>query len=101
MKDWKIYSGKIEELSKVLEESLSGLDVEYELITPENPNFDKSLKVPYLLLRYYTDEQHSYERKIELFEYYFDTPVEETAKLIKDMVEEFLMEIDQSEYGGG
>ncbi len=101
MKDWKIYSAKIEELRKALGESLRGLDVEYDIITPEDPNFDQSFKTPYLLLRYYTDEQHFHERKIELFEYYLDAPVHETVKLIKDMVEEFLMEIDQSEYGGG
>ncbi|MEJ5338109.1 MAG: dephospho-CoA kinase [Aquificaceae bacterium] len=101
MKDWKNYSAKIEELRKALEESLSGLDVEYELKTPEDPDFDTRFRVPYVLLRYYTDEEHAHERKIELFEYYFEAPAEETAKLIKDMVEEFLMEIDQSEYGGG
>lgn len=101
MKDWKIYSEKMDALKHALEESLSGLDVEYELVTPEDPSADKDIKVPYVLLRYYTDEEHAYERKIELFEYYLQAPVEETAKLIKDMVEEFLMEIDQTEYGGG
>ena len=78
-----------------------GLDVEYEVKTPEEPDFEHHFKVPYLLLRYYTDQEHAHERKIELFDYYLDNPLQETAKLIKDMVEEFLMEIDQSEYGGG
>ncbi|MEJ7554843.1 MAG: dephospho-CoA kinase [Aquificaceae bacterium] len=101
MKDWKIYSAKIDELKRILEETLGGLDVEYEVKTPDEPDFDHHFKVPYLLLRYYTDQEHAHERKIELFNYYLDNPLQETAKLIKDMVEEFLMEIDQSEYGGG
>ncbi len=101
MKDWKIYSAKIDELKKALEEALGGLDVEYEVKTPDEPDFDHNFKVPYVLFRYYTDKEHAHERRIELFEYYFDTSPQETANLIKDMVEEFLMEIDQSEYGGG
>lgn len=96
MKDWKIYREKLEELKAGLEKELSGLYVEYELREP-----DEHTRVPYILLRYYTDEEHTHERKVELFEYYLTAPVEETIKLIKDMVEEFLMEIDQSEYGGG
>lgn len=101
MKNWKKYAEKIEELKTALEETLGGLDVEYEIKTPENPDFDQSFKVPYLVIKYYIDEEHARERKIELFEYYLEAPINEAAKVIKDMVEEFLMEIDQSEYGGG
>ncbi|MCS6956987.1 MAG: dephospho-CoA kinase [Aquificaceae bacterium] len=101
MKDWKKHEKEIEELKKALEEALGGLDVEYEVKTPEDPDFETSYKVPYILLKYYTDEEHAHTRRIELFEYYFDMSAEERIKLIKDMVEEFLMEIDQSEYGGG
>ncbi|MFN3946493.1 MAG: dephospho-CoA kinase [Aquificaceae bacterium] len=101
MKDWGKYKQKVEELKAALDKALSGLDVEYELKTPEDADFDVSFKVPYLSIRYYTDEEHFHERKIELFDYYFGSPTEETLKLIKDMVEEFLMEIEQSEYGGG
>ncbi|MFN7065470.1 MAG: dephospho-CoA kinase [Aquificaceae bacterium] len=101
MKDWKMYTEKIEELSTALESSLSGLDVEYELKTPEDEDFDTTFKVPYVSVKYYVDEDRYYERKVELFEYYLNAPISETVKLIKDMVEEFLMEIEQSEYGGG
>ncbi|MCS6998713.1 MAG: dephospho-CoA kinase [Aquificaceae bacterium] len=101
MKDWQKYTERIERLKSSLEDALGGLDVEYELKTPGDVGFDPSFKVPYVLLKYYTDEEHAHERKIELFEYYLEAPVEETTKLIKDMVEEFLMEIDQSQYGGG
>ncbi|RMH80057.1 MAG: dephospho-CoA kinase [Acidobacteria bacterium] len=101
MKNWELYKDKLKELSKSLEATLSGLDVEFELKTPDSEDFEKSFKVPYLLLKYYIDEDHFRERKIELFEYYLTNPLEETVSLIRDMVEEFLMEIDQSEYGGG
>ncbi|MCX8164234.1 MAG: dephospho-CoA kinase [Aquificaceae bacterium] len=101
MKDWRNYKARIDELMNVLDSTISGIDIDYELKTPEDEDFDPSLRVPYILLKYYADEEHEYERKIELFEYYFDKPTQETAKLITDMVEEFLMEIDQSLYGGG
>lgn len=77
------------------------MELEYELKTPTEEELSKGIKVPYVLLRFYTDEKHYHERKIELFDYYFEQPVEETAKLIRDMAEEFIMEIEQSEYGGG
>ena len=101
MKNWEKYTETIEGLKVALEEALSGLDIEYEIKTPKDPDFDPSLKAPYLLIKYYTDEEHAHERKIELFEYYLNAPINETVNLIKDMVEEFLMEIDQTEYGGG
>lgn len=101
MKDWKKHLHRIEELKRALEQVLSGLDLEYDLLLPGEGDFDPSLSLPYVRLRYYADENHTYERKIELFEYYLESPVEETVKLIKDMAEEFLMEIDQSQYGGG
>ncbi len=91
----------MEELKKSLEEALVSLDMEYDVKMPGEEGFDPSFKVPYVLLRYYTDEDHYHERKIELFDYYFEEPLENLVKLIKDMAEEFLMEIDQSEYGGG
>ncbi|MFN4013127.1 MAG: dephospho-CoA kinase [Aquificaceae bacterium] len=101
MKDWQKYIPKVEELKKALEEAFGALDVEYEVKMPGEEGFDPSFKVPYVLVKYYTDESHAHERKIELFEYYLEEPLENTVKMIKDMVEEFLMEIDQSEYGGG
>lgn len=101
MKDWQKYTQKVEELKKALGEALGALDVEYEVKMPGEEGFDPSFKVSYVLVKYYTDEGHSHERKIELFEYYLEEPVENMVKMIKDMIEEFLMEIDQSEYGGG
>ncbi|MFN3598833.1 MAG: dephospho-CoA kinase, partial [Aquificaceae bacterium] len=74
MKDWEKYSQKVKELKVALESALGGLDVEYELKTPEDSDFDTSFKVPYLSIRYYVDEEHFHDRKIELFEYYFDNP---------------------------
>ncbi len=101
MKSWEKYKEKLEALNKALAESLGSLELEYELKTPTQEDIDSGIKVPYVLLRFYTDEKHYHERKVELFEYYLEQPVEETSKLIKDMAEEFLMEIEQSEYGGG
>lgn len=101
MKDWQRYTPKLEELKKALEEALGALDVEYEIKMPGEEGSDPSIKVPYVLVKYYTDEGHGHERKIELFEYYLEESFDNIVKIIKDMVEEFLMEIDQSEYGGG
>ncbi|WP_461829686.1 dephospho-CoA kinase [Aquifex sp.] len=99
--DWTKYKDKIEELKKIFQEKTEGTDVDVDVLTPDDPEFDKSMELPYVRVRYYVDDEHFHELKIELFEHYMQKPVDEIVKLIEHFIQEFEAEIDWSEYGGG
>ncbi|NPB07894.1 MAG: dephospho-CoA kinase [Aquificae bacterium] len=99
--DWRKYEEKIRELKEIFRKKSEGTDVEVEVITPDDPDFDPSMELPYVRVRYYVDDDHYHERKIELFEHYLQKDTEELVKLIEHFIQEFEAEIDWSEYGGG
>jgi len=101
MKDWREYKGKLAELRKHLEGYTPNPDVEVSLVLPDEEEFKHDRNIPYILLRYYTDEDRYHERKIELFDYYLEQDVKELINFLTATIEEFAMEIEQSEYGGG
>ncbi|ADO45558.1 dephospho-CoA kinase [Hydrogenobacter thermophilus TK-6] len=102
MKDWKIYEKKLGELKDYLEKNYAtNPDVEVRLLLPYEEGFYHDREVPYILVKYYIDEERFHERKIELFDYYLDKDTKEIINMLTAMIEEFIMEIEQSEYGGG
>jgi dephospho-CoA kinase len=96
MKSWQKYEQKLKELKDYLENSYNtSPDIEVSLILPNEK------EIPYVLVRYYIDDERFHERKIELFEYYLEKDIREVASMITAIIEEFATEIEQSEYGGG
>jgi dephospho-CoA kinase len=96
MKSWQKYEQKLKELKDYLENSYNtSPDIEVSLILPNEK------EIPYVLVRYYIDDERFHERKIELFEYYLEKDIREVASMITAIIEEFTTEIEQSEYGGG
>ncbi len=96
MKSWQKYEQKLKELKDYFENSYNASpDIEVSLILPNEK------EIPYVLVRYYIDDERFHERKIELFEYYLEKDIREVASMITAIIEEFATEIEQSEYGGG
>jgi len=96
MKSWQKYEQKLKELKDYFENSYNtNPDIEVSLILPNEK------EIPYVLVRYYVDDERFHERKIELFEYYLEKGIKEVASMITAIIEEFATEIEQSEYGGG
>jgi dephospho-CoA kinase len=96
MKSWQKYEQKLKELKDYLENSYNtSPDIEVSLILPNEK------EIPYVLVRYYIDDERFHERKIELFEYYLEKDIREVVSMITAIIEEFATEIEQSEYGGG
>ena len=98
--DWTKYKTKILELREIFKNKNEGMDVEVAVITPEDPDFNSEVQIPYVRIRFYI-ENHVYERKVELFEHYMQKDVDEIVKLIEFFIQEFESEIESSEYGGG
>jgi hypothetical protein len=102
MSDWKKYKEKLLALNELIErERHFGVDVDVELVLPEDPQFKLHKEIPYLLVRFEVSENITKERKIELFDYYLEKDTAELLKLITDMIEEFVAESESAEYGGG
>lgn len=96
MKSWQKYEQKLKELKDYFENSYNtSPDIEVSLILPNEK------EIPYVLVRYYIDDERFHERKIELFEYHLEKDIKEVASMITAIIEEFATEIEQSEYGGG
>jgi dephospho-CoA kinase len=96
MKSWQKYEQKLKELKDYFENSYNASpDIEVSLVLPNEK------EIPYVLVRYYIDDERFHERKIELFEYYLEKDIREVASMITAIIEEFATEIEQSEYGGG
>ncbi|RUM29036.1 MAG: dephospho-CoA kinase [Aquifex sp.] len=98
--DWTKYKTKILELKEIFKNKNEGTDVEVAVITPEDPDFEPEMQIPYVRIRFYI-ENHIHERKVELFEHYMQKDVDEIVKLIEFFIQEFESEIESSEYSGG
>ncbi len=96
------YKDKLDALRTYLTEAEAiSPEIEVKLFLPGEKDADPNIKVPYLHVCYYVNEDRCHIRKIELFEYYLQEDIKELINKITAMVEEFAMEVDQSEYGGG
>ena len=99
--DWKKYETKILELKEIFKHKTEGAEVDVDVITPDDPEFDKSMEIPYIRIRYYVSNDHYHERKIELYEHYLQKDIDEIIKLVEHFIQEFEAEIDWSENSGG
>ncbi len=101
MKNWEKHKNVILQLKEILNNRNEGMDTEVEVLMPGDEGFDPSMDSPYVKVRYYTDENHYHERIIDLHETYFNKDLKGLVELIEHFIQEFEMEIDQSEFGGG
>ncbi|RLJ70658.1 dephospho-CoA kinase [Hydrogenivirga caldilitoris] len=98
--NWENYREKVLELKQIFKNKNEGTEVEVEVLLPEDEGYDSEVGVPYVRVRYYVND-HYHERKIELYEYHLKKELDDLVNLIEHFIQEFEMEIDQSEYGGG
>ncbi len=103
LKSMENFSKYEEKLKRIKEKLESKYDQEetivYLCIPPEDEC--KSEKRPIVKIKFCIDEKNCHDRKIELFNHYLELPEEELLNQIEAFIEEFRMEIEQSEYGGG
>ena len=93
---------KLEEIRNYFTEAEAiSPDMEMKLFLPGEEGADQNIQVPYILMRYYFDEDRYQERKLELFEYYLQDDVKELINKVIAMAEEFAMEVENTEFGGG
>lgn len=97
---WEDYKEKVLELKEIFKNKTEGGEVEVDVILPGDEEYESDTGVPYVRVRYYTNE-HYHERKIDLYEYHLKKELGDLINLIEHFIQEFEMEIDQSEYGGG
>jgi len=100
MQKWKEHLEKLKRLEEFLSNSFDQVETIVELCMPGNDCCSDCDK-PFIMVRFCLEENKCHDRKIELFDHYFDLPDEELFNQITHYVEDFLMEIEQSEYGGG
>ncbi len=98
--EWEKYKEKVLELREIFKNKSEGSEVDVDVFLPGEEGYESEVGVPYVRVRYYVNE-HYYERRIDLYEYHLRRDLEELVNLIEHFIQEFEMEIDQSEYGGG
>ena len=98
--EWEKYKDKVLELKEIFKNRSEGGEVEVDVLLPGEEGYKSEIGVPYVKVRYYVNE-HYYERRIDLYEYHLRKDIKELVHLIEHFIQEFEMEIDQSEYGGG
>jgi len=98
--EWEKYREKLLQLKEILRNKNEGGEVEVEVFLPGDEGYDSDVGVPYVRVRYYVNE-HYHERRIDLYEYHLRKDIGDLLNLIEHFIQEFEMEIDQSEYGGG
>ncbi len=101
MKNWEEHRDTILQLKEIFKNKNEGMDTEVEVLMPGEEGFDSSMDSPYVRVRYYADDESVYERKIDLHETYFNKGIDELVRLIEHFIQEFEMEIEQTEFGGG
>ncbi len=99
-RSWEEFRDKVLELKAIFKNKNEGMETEVEILLPGEEGYDSPTGLPYVRIRYLL-EGRSYERKIELYEYHLRKELRDLIHLIEHFVQEFEMEIDQSEYGGG
>ncbi len=98
--NWEEFKEKVLELKQIFKHKSEGGDVEVDIVLPGEEGYDSKTGLPYVHIKFYTDDG-VHERKIELFEYHLKKDLKDLINLIEHFIQEFEMEIEQSEYGGG
>jgi len=96
---------KLQKVVELVKNDMVDPDIEIEYCIPEVEvdteacNKDK-ISVPYIVVKYVTEEHDVHERIIKLRDYYLKKSPEDLANLITFFIEQFMEEIDSVEYGG-
>ncbi len=98
--DWESYKEKVYELKGLLKNVNKGSNIDVDVLIPSDKDYSSEKGIPYVRIRYYIND-HFQERKIELYEHYLKRNLKDLMNLIEHFIQEFEMEIDQSQYGGG
>ncbi len=98
--NWEQFKEKIQQLKDIFRNRSEGSEVEVDILLPGEEGYRSNVGVPYVMVRYYVDD-HYHERRIDLYEYHLQKDIDDLVNLIEHFIQEFEMEIDQSEYGGG
>jgi len=98
--NWEHYKEKVYELREIFRNRNEGGETEVDILLPGDSEYESSRGVPYVRIRYYIND-HFHERRVELHEHHLRRELRDLINLIEHFIQEFEMEIDQSEYGGG
>ncbi len=94
---------KFEQLAKELRDMMVNPDIDIEVCFKDievGESCDTDKKIPYVKVRYTTDEHNVHEKDIEIAEDNWNKSVEELKEYVTFMIEQFMEEIDSVEYGG-
>ena len=101
MADLGKYESKLLALKEIFSERQEGPDTEVKVVIPGDEEWKENIKYPYVKVRYYIDKDRFEERKIDLHESYLEKDIKDLVNFIEHFIQEFEMEIDQANYGGG
>ncbi len=96
---------KLEKVVELVKNDMVDPDIQIEYCIPEVAVTEEAcdtskVNVPYILVKYVTEENDVHERIIKLRDYYLKKSPEDLANLITFFIEQFMEEIDSVEYGG-
>ncbi len=98
--EWERFKDKVLELKEIFKLKSEGTATDVDVFLPGDEEYDSDTGLPYVRIRYYVDD-HYHERKVDLYEHYLKRDLQDLVNLVEHFIQEFEMEIDQSEYGGG
>jgi len=98
--EWERYREKIYELREIFRNKSEGGETDVDILMPGDREHQISQEIPYVRIRYYVGD-HFHERRMELYEYHLRKELKDLINLIEHFIQDFEMEIDQTEYGGG
>ncbi len=101
MTDLGKYESKLLALKEVFAKKSEGLDTEVKVVLPGDEDWQEGSRYPYVKVRYYIDRDKFEERKIDLHDSYLEKDLQDLVNFIEHFIQEFEMEIDQTNYGGG
>jgi len=98
--EWEKYKGKVLELREIFRNRTEGTQADVDILIPGDEGYESETGIPYVRIRFYVND-HLHERRMELYEYHLKKDLQDLINLIEHFIQEFEMEIEQSEYGGG
>jgi len=93
---------KFEKLAKELKDMMVNPDIDIEVCFKDievGENCEVR-EIPYVKVKYITEEHDVHEKDIEIAEDNWNKSVEELKEYVTFMIEQFMEEIDSVEYGG-
>ncbi|RLJ71205.1 hypothetical protein BCF55_1504 [Hydrogenivirga caldilitoris] len=94
---------KFERLAQELKDLMANPDIDIEVCFKDiemGDSCDIDKKIPYVKVKYITEEHDVHEKDIEIAEDNWSKSVEELKEYVTFMIEQFMEEIDSVEYGG-